>query len=201
MKKSSVFRHWHHSCLLLVVSVSGSGINVMKKFALAAAFAAATVVAAPAAYASPVVSFNPATGTGVFFNNDVVAGAINDVFQFDYVGNGLATADITAITFDIAQAITNVSVTFNGQDFFVTEEVVNINGSDVKRVTGFINNVPVTTGTQTLVVKGESAGNNTYTGNIRIKVSPVPEPATWALMIVGFGMVGSTLRRRRTVLA
>ncbi|QMW24730.1 PEP-CTERM sorting domain-containing protein [Sandaracinobacteroides saxicola] len=25
----------------------------------------------------------------------------------------------------------------------------------------------------------------------------VPEPATWAMMIVGFGLVGSTMRRRR----
>lgn len=27
----------------------------------------------------------------------------------------------------------------------------------------------------------------------------VPEPATWAMMIVGFGMVGGVLRRRRNV--
>jgi len=30
---------------------------------------------------------------------------------------------------------------------------------------------------------------------------PVPEPATWALMIAGFGAVGAVLRRRRGVLA
>lgn len=29
-------------------------------------------------------------------------------------------------------------------------------------------------------------------------VAPVPEPATWALMIVGFGAVGSSMRRRRS---
>lgn len=29
-------------------------------------------------------------------------------------------------------------------------------------------------------------------------VAPVPEPATWALMIVGFGAVGSSMRRRKT---
>jgi hypothetical protein len=30
-----------------------------------------------------------------------------------------------------------------------------------------------------------------------INISPVPEPATWAMMIVGFGMAGATLRRGR----
>ena len=32
-------------------------------------------------------------------------------------------------------------------------------------------------------------------------VAAVPEPATWALMIGGFGMAGATLRRRKTVAA
>lgn len=31
--------------------------------------------------------------------------------------------------------------------------------------------------------------------------SPVPEPATWGMMIAGFGLVGASLRRRKTVRA
>ncbi|WP_243453871.1 PEPxxWA-CTERM sorting domain-containing protein [Sandaracinobacteroides saxicola] len=31
--------------------------------------------------------------------------------------------------------------------------------------------------------------------------TPVPEPATWAMLIVGFGLVGSAVRRRRTMAA
>jgi hypothetical protein len=34
----------------------------------------------------------------------------------------------------------------------------------------------------------------------RIVQNPVPEPATWALMIVGFGGAGAMLRRRKTAL-
>jgi hypothetical protein len=30
-------------------------------------------------------------------------------------------------------------------------------------------------------------------------VTNVPEPVTWSLMILGFGMAGSMLRRRRAV--
>jgi hypothetical protein len=33
--------------------------------------------------------------------------------------------------------------------------------------------------------------------NVSITSGAVPEPATWALMIVGFGAVGATLRSRR----
>ena len=33
--------------------------------------------------------------------------------------------------------------------------------------------------------------------NFRVTVNAVPEPATWAMMIVGFGMVGGLARRRR----
>lgn len=29
--------------------------------------------------------------------------------------------------------------------------------------------------------------------------APIPEPATWAMMLGGFGLLGATLRRRRTV--
>ena len=43
-----------------------------------------------------------------------------------------------------------------------------------------------------------------YTGGTPAAVltlNAVPEPATWALMIVGFGLVGTTLRRRAAVAA
>jgi hypothetical protein len=39
------------------------------------------------------------------------------------------------------------------------------------------------------------------TGGTAVGVAGVPEPAAWALMILGFGGVGATLRRRRTVSA
>lgn len=35
-------------------------------------------------------------------------------------------------------------------------------------------------------------------GTITLDVTAVPEPATWAMMIAGFGLVGGAMRRRKT---
>jgi len=37
--------------------------------------------------------------------------------------------------------------------------------------------------------------------DIRLAAAPVPEPATWAMMILGFGLIGAATRRKRTGLA
>jgi hypothetical protein len=47
-------------------------------------------------------------------------------------------------------------------------------------------------GTQTSIAGGPGGGNGNPT---------VPEPATWALMIAGFGFAGAALRRRRATLS
>jgi len=43
------------------------------------------------------------------------------------------------------------------------------------------------------------AGGNQNIGNIldNVSLSAVPEPATWAVMLVGFGGIGAAIRRRR----
>jgi len=37
--------------------------------------------------------------------------------------------------------------------------------------------------------------------DVAFKTSAVPEPATWAMMIAGFGLAGAAIRRRRNILA
>ncbi|WP_114226517.1 MULTISPECIES: PEPxxWA-CTERM sorting domain-containing protein [Sphingomonas] len=44
---------------------------------------------------------------------------------------------------------------------------------------------------------GESAGNAGLRADVSNAVAAVPEPGTWALMILGFGAVGYGMRRRR----
>ena len=51
-----------------------------------------------------------------------------------------------------------------------------------------------------LIFHGLSASDNTaFLDNVSASISPtggVPEPATWAMMIAGFGLVGAAMRRR-----
>ena len=51
---------------------------------------------------------------------------------------------------------------------------------------------------QSVPIIGSTVG---IPGERPLVVIAVPEPATWALMILGFGSVGAMLRRRRTALA
>jgi hypothetical protein len=51
---------------------------------------------------------------------------------------------------------------------------------------------------------GGAPGPGTYTGSLSfasvatpVALAPVPEPATWAMVLVGFGAVGFGMRRRR----
>ena len=45
-----------------------------------------------------------------------------------------------------------------------------------------------------MTVSRETAG--TSTGNLNLQVSAIPEPSTWALMLVGPALVGFIARRR-----
>uniref|UniRef100_UPI00286B0922 PEPxxWA-CTERM sorting domain-containing protein n=1 Tax=Phenylobacterium sp. TaxID=1871053 RepID=UPI00286B0922 len=53
------------------------------------------------------------------------------------------------------------------------------------------------TGTLNLYYWDENAGDNT--GFVTASISAVPEPVTWTMMILGFGLAGSALRRRRAM--
>jgi hypothetical protein len=49
-----------------------------------------------------------------------------------------------------------------------------------------------------LTINFAQNGGNTYRGSIldNVSIAAVPEPSTWALMILGFGAIGGMLRRR-----
>jgi hypothetical protein len=75
----------------------------------------------------------------------------------------------------------------------------NINGNPAA-VTSFSRNFTGTGGLETLTISSLNGG----TGGVvldNISVSAVPEAATWAMLIAGFGMAGAAMRRRRALAA
>ena len=172
----------------------------MKKAVLAATVAAAMFGAVSAAQAAIVFTFDPPAADGSFtgtFHDEGIAndpsGSFTDTGAFTLPA-GIAGADITTeFNTDLSNNIDFSSVTLNGHAFDMTP-----NG---QHEGGFILNLPVTSGPQTLVVKGTSGGNGSFAGTLSFELSAVPEPASWTLMIVGFGAAGAALRRRRTMAA
>jgi hypothetical protein len=56
----------------------------------------------------------------------------------------------------------------------------------------------LTPGTFTFNFAGTAgAASGALTGNVTIMAAPVPEVATWGMMILGFGAMGFAIRRRR----
>jgi hypothetical protein len=43
--------------------------------------------------------------------------------------------------------------------------------------------------------------SGSYGGTLNLAAGAIPEPAAWAMMIVGFGGVGALMRRKRAVAA
>lgn len=48
-------------------------------------------------------------------------------------------------------------------------------------------------------IGGLNGAPGTVQGEFKMISGSVPEPATWAMMITGFGLVGATIRRRRAI--
>lgn len=92
-------------------------------------------------------------------------------------------------------------ITPGGSDLFVPQSYVN--GSDSGISTSTYSNTTlaslgITPGAYVYSF-GSGETSDTFTIQAGGGVGPVPEPATWAMMLVGFAGVGVTVRRRRKV--
>ena len=61
-----------------------------------------------------------------------------------------------------------------------------------------VNNVPISAGTYRVRLQGTpGTTNGGFGGNVAFSAtSAVPEPGTWLMMLVGFGLLGGALRRK-----
>jgi opacity protein-like surface antigen len=162
----------------------------MKKLLLAAGMAVALAAGATSANAAVFVigpNFGPdGSAGGVYGNTHVTFPTFTSIIQFFLPKAGKLAADITTI----GAGSTNIdftSVKLNGNLFTLDPHAVTEGGN-----IGFI---PVAAGWQTIEVKGTSGKNGSFSGTFAF--APVPETATWGMMLLGTAGMGAVLRRRR----
>lgn len=184
----------------------------MKKFAAIAALLASASFVAPASAASLIKGTILFNDTGVSATPYSFNGA-NANFQFEVAepfaaGNPATPLSVTNFKYFIGGnpvAFTNIgSVNFyqvgNGGMFdltFTDGNVINIYGTDIGSagsVTPGFYFPPSVSSVGVNFTVGEGQGTVSAT-----KVGAIPEPATWAMMLAGFGAIGFAMRRRQNV--
>jgi len=162
------------------------------------------VVVAAAAVASPAQAVETIfiTGSSGIFGNDAVtcsAGATTCAFTntFNFLtptGFNLANATISTpqSTTNPTSNVDFTSVLLNGMAFTLT-------AGGTGPQFGSLSNVMLTPGVNNqIVVNGTNSGDGTFSGTLNFAtVSAVPEAGTWAMMLIGFGAVGFSMRRRK----
>jgi uncharacterized protein YfaP (DUF2135 family) len=132
-------------------------------------------------------------------------GAYQSYFQFNNDGFNAAVFSVTASSVPITGTTVSLIQLFTGGSIVAG---VYSGGSLVNSIPGSSNSLTLSTAlvpntNYTLVYSG-TLGANTTPGNISGNGAfavTVPEPATWALMLLGFGGMGMAMRRRRRTTA
>ena len=128
-----------------------------------------------------------------FGNSGIAEGTFQDIFQFIIPQTGVGSGSLSTSTtaFGVSTDTDITSVLING---LTAARMVSADG-----LSEFfsISNVPITSGAvNQIVVNGVSRGQGSFGGNATFVPSAVPEPATWAFMLIGFGAVGYSMRKR-----
>lgn len=174
----------------------------MKRFLIAGSFAA-LVSASPAQAATLIGDTVTCSQVGAgstyscFTNSAVVSGgqefvvgaAPNPAIGLNFNGGGLRISNISGGALLLTQTIVSLadlSKAFTSANL-LNSSIVGFTGSDVSIQGGVLR----------LNFAGTVWARNS-TANIALATaSAVPEPATWAMMLLGFGAMGAAMRSRR----
>jgi hypothetical protein len=177
---------------------------------LAAPFATVgSVHASPVTYSYSGDAFGPNSISGSYTASDSITGSFT---LQDALGANLTSSHITPTSFsfsDGVQTITNLTPplneTFNVStdgsgniiSFIIILDTLNKAGTYTNEIR--VQDVP---GENREIARYEDGSAETFSANGHLtEVAAVPEPSTWAMMILGFFAVGAMTYRRRNAAA
>lgn len=141
-----------------------------------------------------ITSGSPVTPsiTATFFNSYDVGTSFDDLFTFTIPQDGLGSGSISTSYSSDANKLTITDLLINGVSYALDSTG---SGQSVS-----VGGIPILAGVlNTIEVKGFTLQSGGYSGTATFSAATtaVPEPAVWALMLTGFGLVGMAMRRRR----
>jgi len=144
-----------------------------------------------------VTSLGTLTTSGASFGT-VAAGSFSDNWQFDLGSRSNVGASLTNIQFSFGLstfgAITSFAALLDGTVLNLLSVPVAVPGGTVT-TNVLYGSKTLDAGLHTLNVSGfAGATGASYGGSIA--VAPVPEPETYAMLLVGLGLMGAVVRRR-----
>jgi len=167
----------------------------MNKYLLAATAAVAALGMAPAANASVSIACPGFSGLGYCtFDEGNATGNFGDSFPSAQTFTDTFTLTLTS-DYQLSVTATNTAAT-GGPITFDSAELLDSSMTSLGPIAfGAVpNTFLLTAGTYYLSFVGSSSASSSYGGTI--DVAPIPEPATWAMMVAGIAAVGMTMRRR-----
>lgn len=206
------------SKLLANVSLFAAGFAAMTSAANAAAIVTFNDGAGGLAPGEVLIAnFNPTTGGFTGSNANIYPGSVSGVAaepatgdQGDAFlavlagGNALFSfaAPLTQFSFDYGSADTyNLLEIFyvgGGSESFTGQDVINVGTADGNQSAPRTNGRLTVNGNGGLISSFRvSSSQNSFELDNVATITAVPEPSIWALMILGFGIIGHSMRRRR----
>lgn len=176
----------------------------LKLLSLATIGAAALVALSPAAHAQ-------STGGTVTFANDIGLGGsfttgfsdsgltnpFTETLTFTTATNGTVSINVGTIATGPTNDTDFTSVFLSGTGLVGNILIPQVLGdpNEIRALAGFA----LDAGNFTLTFEGTpGTENGSFGGTVAFLAAPaVPEPATWAMMLLGFGAVGFSIRRKR----
>ena len=127
----------------------------------------------------------------LYHQRNAVQLSFDDTFEFTIPQNGTGSGSISTSFSSLSNKLTITDLLINGVHFVVPSngsgQFLAVSGINI--ISGVMNTIEV--------IGTTSSKGGTYSGTATFSAA-VPETATWAMMLGGFGLMGAAMRRRRT---